>query len=187
MVAVAIGAGACKSGVEESMTTSVDEDSSSSSSPGTTSVEAGDDDDDDDGASVSSDSDESGAPPQTTSGDEGSTGESTASADVDEGESSSAQQESTGEPVDCDALDEDACDGARACMSISASRFVPTTGSNYCIAEPEFVACADVADCKEGMFVRCDADDEPWFLGSSCAPDGWTECDEPGNGHAGEC
>jgi hypothetical protein len=180
IVGIALGAGACLSGVEESMTLSADGGESSSTAAETTSVASTSEDD----ASASAATDESGSPPSTTSG--GPTGEETSGAD-DSG-TSDAPVETTGEPSACDELDEEECDAAKGvCMSIVASPFIPTTGSNYCIGDDEFVGCIDLADCKAGTFVQCDFGHEAWLLKTSCGPEGWMPCDEPGNGHASDC
>jgi hypothetical protein len=179
MVGIALGAGACRSGVEESMTLSADGGESSSTAAETTSVASTSEGD----ASASAATDES-SPPSTTSGDP--TGEETSVAD--DSETSDGPGETTSEPSDCDGLDAEECEAAEGvCMTVLASPFVPTSGSNYCIGDPEFVGCLDVVECKAGEFVLCDFGHEAWHLKSSCAPAGWMPCDEPGNGHAGDC
>ena len=181
IVGVALGAGACLSGVEESMTLSADGGESSSTAAEETTSGASTSEDD---ASASAATDESGSPPSTTSGDP--TGEETSGAD--ESEVSDGPGETTSEPSECDGLDAEECEAAEGvCMTVVASPFVPTSGSNYCIGDPEFVGCLDVVECKAGDFVRCDFGREAWFLTTSCAPAGWMPCDEPGNGHAAEC
>jgi hypothetical protein len=180
---IALGAGACLSGVEESNTLSADGGESSSTAAETTSIASTSEGD----TSASAATDESGSSPSTTSGDP--TGEETSGTEgADDSEASDGPAETTSEPSECDGLDAEECEAAEGvCMSVVASPFVPTSGSNYCIGDPEFVGCLDVVECKAGEFVRCDFGDDAWLLKSSCAPAGWMACEEPGNGHAGDC
>jgi hypothetical protein len=196
---------ACGSDVTESLTTAADaSDSSTSDDPASTgaSMTAASMSISDDGGSISAGSDGSDASEDTGgSGSEASSGngeggsdgahaESDSGGDDDEGQDAeTSAEESTGSPVDCAPLDEDACEAAGgACMSLVGAELVHENGPFWCIGDEQFAGCVTSSDCGRAETVACeDGGDGTWIFPSTCLPNGWSACEPPGNGDYDAC
>lgn len=93
-----------------------------------------------------------------------------------------ANASDTGEPVSCEGLDEDQCQGQAHCQTVRGAEALPEGG-------PGEYSCSDIAmpfacapiDCEPvPMFVVICSLDDPgtamWIIDGECIPPGWQEC-----------
>lgn len=96
------------------------------------------------------------------------------------GESTGSSGETTGAPIDCTTLDNEADCVAAGCMAIVGSKFF-IDDANACLEQPSFLACAEQAACPEVITTVCkgDPNKNKYQLPNGCAPPDFEPCTPP--------
>lgn len=145
---------------------------------------------------------ESGASESTTTGEDGAatetggtTGPATSDteAPTETGTPATATEDSTTDPdevtteppVDCAALDADACEDENDCRVVEGQPFVHLMGSHWCLDPLAFAGCIADQECGDAETVACD-EGPAWVFATDCLPDGWSVCAAP-NEPDGDC
>lgn len=96
--------------------------------------------------------------------------------------SGTASASDTGEPVSCEGLDEDQCQGLAHCQTVKGADATPEGGpGEYSCSDISLpFACAPI-DCEPvaQLVVICSLDDPGmamWIIDGECIPPGWQEC-----------
>jgi len=84
---------------------------------------------------------------------------------------------STGEPIDCADLGNEAECVAAGCMAIKGRLFFDD-GADLCLEAPSFLACAEQAACAEVITTVCKGAVQ-YQLPNACVPAGYMICDAP--------
>ncbi len=159
-------------GMSNSGSSTGDEGGMSDSLSGTTGAEGGMSDSLSGTVSSGVESDSmSGSSATTTMGDGG--GETTGTSNAEVGET-------TGTPVDCLLIDNEADCIAADCMPIIGRKFF-IDDADACLELPSFLACAEPAACAEVITTVCkgDPNKNKYQLPNSCAPPDFVPCMAP--------
>jgi hypothetical protein len=88
----------------------------------------------------------------------------------------------TGEPVSCEGLSDEACQGQAHCQLVNGAEATPEgdRGGYFCSDISLPFACAPI-DCEPSLVVVivCSLDDPGtarWIVDGECIPPGWEEC-----------
>lgn len=88
----------------------------------------------------------------------------------------------TGEPVSCEGLDDDECQGQAHCQLVNGAEALPEgdRGGYHCSDISLPFACAPI-DCEPSpvVVILCSLEDPGtarWIVDGECIPPGWEEC-----------
>jgi len=111
------------------------------------------------------------------SGNESGGGSSSSTGMVSGGGETSASTSTTGEPVDCGSLDDEAECVAADCMAITGRLFFDDQAT-WCLEPPSFLACTEQAACDAVIMTACKGQTKYQFKDGCLAP-GFVACPAP--------